>query len=146
MPALNIIAIQLTVLYSGFSPSRPSGILPYLLTARKMANSTKKVADRMNTQPRLSVIQARRSCVLVFRLSLSSRPQMTNAITAAAVTPKTTRSIRGLGPRTSGVGTASVVSVVNAMNLTRTGFTAIVQLSQPICYPLVTTSFPCARP
>src|SRR5689334_24346577 len=47
MPALNIIATQLTVLNSGFSPSRPSGILPYLLNASHAANNTKHVADAM---------------------------------------------------------------------------------------------------
>ena len=61
MPALNIIAIQLTVRYSGLSPSLPSGIRPYLLTASQIAKITKAVEVRMNSQPRLSVIQFRTS-------------------------------------------------------------------------------------
>ena len=53
MPALNIIAIQLTVLNSGFSPSLPSGIFPYRLSASHSAKITNPVAEKMNSQPTL---------------------------------------------------------------------------------------------
>ena len=92
MPALNIIAIQLTVRYSGLSPSLPSGMRPYLLRASQIAKMTKPVAVRMNSQPRLLVIQSRTVDETDARLWGLTRPQIRNATISAAVTPNTTGS------------------------------------------------------
>ncbi len=51
MPALNIIAIQLTVVNSGFSPSFPSGTRPYLLAAIHSVKTTNDDAAMTNNQP-----------------------------------------------------------------------------------------------
>ena len=59
MPAENIIAIQETVLNSGSSSSRPSGIRPNLLAASQMTKSTKPDATSENSQPMLCTTQPR---------------------------------------------------------------------------------------
>ena len=75
MPALNIIATQLTVLNSGFSSSRPSGIRPWRLNASQSANRTKQVAEMMNNQPRLLTTQFRIVDMVDSKLSGQIRPQ-----------------------------------------------------------------------
>ena len=96
MPALNIIAIQLTVWKSGFSPSWPSGIRPYLLKANQNANSTKQVAEMMKSHPRLVTTQFRIVVIVPLKPVGVARPQARIAATITAVTPKTTLSVTGL--------------------------------------------------
>ena len=59
MPALNIIAIQETVLNSGSSSSRPSGMLPYLLIASHSTKTTKALEVVTNSQPAFVIVQSR---------------------------------------------------------------------------------------
>ena len=51
MPALNIIATHDTVRNSGPSSSRPSGMLPNLLTASQITKTTNALAVSTNSQP-----------------------------------------------------------------------------------------------
>ena len=58
MPALNIIAIHETVLNSGSSSSRPSGMLPNRLTASQQHEDARTPAtSTTNSQPVLSIVQ-----------------------------------------------------------------------------------------
>ena len=57
MPAPKSIAAQEIVEYSGFSPSRPSGMRPKRENAIARRNSTMPIASEVNSQPRLVVIQ-----------------------------------------------------------------------------------------
>ena len=57
MPALNIIATQETVLNSGSSSSRPSGMLPNRLSASQSTNTTKPLEVSTNSQPVLAIVQ-----------------------------------------------------------------------------------------
>ena len=89
MPAENIIAIQDTVLNSGSSSSRPSGMRPYLLAASQMTNRTKPEATSEKSQPMLCTTQPRPAPEAELRVSVLRKPQSTKAIAIAAVTPKT---------------------------------------------------------
>lgn len=95
IPALNIIAIQETVRNSGFSPSAPSGILPYLLAASQITYTTKTVAISTNNQPVLLITQVCAFPAAVAKLVRSMMPHATNARDPIAVTPKTRRSSPG---------------------------------------------------
>ena len=58
MPALNIIAIQETVLNSGSSSSPPSGMLPNRPAASQITKATKPEASTTNSQPMLCTVQS----------------------------------------------------------------------------------------
>ena len=92
IPALNIIAIHETVRNSGASSSRPSGILPYLLTASHNAKMTNPLAARTNAQP--PPVMTPPSTVEATALSdlELSTPHAMNATMRPAATPNTTRS------------------------------------------------------
>ena len=110
MPALNIIAIQETVLNSGSSSSLPSGMLPKRPSASQITKTTKTEASTTNSQPMFLTrpVQGRAGRAEP-RLLVSTKPQATKARAMAAVTPKTTRSIfepRALSSTTTGVSRA----------------------------------------
>ena len=91
MPALNIIAIQETVLNSGSSSSLPSGMLPNRPAASQITKATKPEASTTNSQPMLCTVQSSEvdeaeASDLVLRKPQQRKP------TARAGTPKTTLS------------------------------------------------------
>jgi hypothetical protein len=92
MPALNIIAIQETVRNSGASSSRPSGILPYLLTASHSAKMTNPLAARTNAQPPPVMIPPSTVEATALSDAEPSTPHTMNATMSPAATPNTTRS------------------------------------------------------
>ena len=92
MPALNIIATHDTVRNSGPSSSRPSGMLPNLLTASQMTKTTNALAVSTNSQPVLVMTQVSDLPDAVPRVVLLTRPQTTKATATAADTPKTSLS------------------------------------------------------
>jgi hypothetical protein len=59
MPALNIIAIQETVLNSGSSSSLPSGMVPKRPAASQITKATKAEARVTTSQPMLVTVQHR---------------------------------------------------------------------------------------
>src|SRR6478735_2750669 len=92
MPAENIIATQETVLNSGSSSSRPSGMLPYLLIASHSTKTTKALEVVTNSQPAFVIVQSSELPETVAREEVLTNPQTRNATAIAAVTPKTTLS------------------------------------------------------
>jgi hypothetical protein len=92
IPALNIIATHETVRNSGFSPSRPSGIFPYRLTASHSANTTKPLAASTNAHPPAFMTPASTAAATALSVWVASVPQTMNATTSAAATPKTHQS------------------------------------------------------
>jgi hypothetical protein len=92
MPAENIMANHDTVENSGRSPSRPSGMLPYLPAASHRTKNTKPVAASANSQPVLSTTHSRPTLDACPSVSGDRMPQATKAMDSAAVTPNTTRS------------------------------------------------------
>lgn len=93
IPAENIIATQDTVRNSGSSPSAPSGMAPYLLTASHRLYTTNRLAVSTKSQPMFVVTQPRAALEALTRLSVSTKPQTRNATATPEVTPKTTQSI-----------------------------------------------------
>src|SRR5262245_6969435 len=93
MPALNIIAIHDDVRNSGFSSSRPSGILPYRLAAIHRMKTTNTDASRTNSQPPFVITQVVASPDWVASEVRSRTPHATKASDATAVTPKTSQSM-----------------------------------------------------
>lgn len=87
IPAANIIAIQETVRNSGFSPSRPSGMLPNLPSASQSTKTTNRDARAMNSQPVYCITQSSACCDVAARLSLPAKPQITNASAHRPVMP-----------------------------------------------------------
>lgn len=111
MPALNIIAIQDTVRNSGSSPSLPSVIRPYLLTANQIAKITNPEAESTKAQPPLSITQFSIDVDTFLSDSVEVAPQAMKARVSSAVTPKTTRSVCG-GPVRCGSSGRSVMDDV----------------------------------
>ena len=93
MPALNIMAIHETVLNSGSSSSRPSGMAPKRPSASHSTKTTKPDAVRMNSQPVLAMIHVSVVPETLFREGVLTNPQIRKATAMAAVTPNTTKSI-----------------------------------------------------
>ena len=92
IPALNIMAIHDTVRNSGFSSSRPSGILPYLLIASHSANTTNPLAARTKAQPPPVMIALSTAEATALSDDVPSTPQAMKATMSPAATPNTTRS------------------------------------------------------
>jgi hypothetical protein len=92
IPALNIIAIQETVRNSGASPSRPSGIRPYRLTASHSANTTNPLAASTNAHPPTLITPLSTADITALMDSVCSNPHAMNATTSAADDPNTHRS------------------------------------------------------
>ena len=105
MPAENIIAIQETVLNSGSSSSRPSGMRPNLPAASQMTNSTNPLATSANSQPMLCTTQPRPAVEAELRVEVLVNPQRTKPMARAAVIPKTIVSSR----RGSSAGCSSML-------------------------------------
>ncbi|GAB3355493.1 hypothetical protein GCM10027300_23950 [Modestobacter lapidis] len=102
IPALNIIAIQETVRNSGRSPSRPSGMRPYLLAATQITKMTNPDARTTNSQPRFSSTQASALPLVLPRFPGAMKPQATKARATTAATPKTTVSSVPVRPVSAG--------------------------------------------
>ena len=92
MPAANIMEIQDQVLKAGFSPSLPSGMFPNRLAASQRTKTTKIEAVSTNAQPVAFITQPSAVVEAVDRLSVPTKPQITNAMVSAATTPKMTLS------------------------------------------------------
>ena len=93
MPALNIIAIQETVLNSGSSSSLPSGMLPKRPMASQITKTTNADARTTNIQPMFFTDQSRADPDALPRVLVLRKPHATNARAMTAETPKTRRSI-----------------------------------------------------
>ena len=92
MPAAKSMADQLAVEYSGFSPSRPSGISPYRENARTSRNTTNPMASRTNSQPAWTITQSRAALETASTASGCSTPHTTKPTTSRPTTARITRS------------------------------------------------------
>ena len=84
---------QEPVEYSGSSASPPSGILPNREAATKTMNTTNRVDDRTNSQPKLLIVPPRAHLETLPSPCGEMKPHTTKAMVAVAATPKTTLSI-----------------------------------------------------
>ncbi|ERS53107.1 hypothetical protein HMPREF1267_01035 [Corynebacterium sp. KPL1824] len=82
------MAAQLIVENSGFSPSTPSGIFPYLEKARINSRNIRKVASAVKIQPRLRITQSRAVEEVLKTCSGASTPHTTKAMTSPPTTLK----------------------------------------------------------
>ncbi len=120
MPALNIIATHEIVRNSGCSPSRPSGMLPYRLTASHSTNVTNALEVRTNSQPVFVMTQSSALVEAVLRELVLEMPQIMKATATAALTPNTILSrpppstASGTGTSRAGCGIGSLTGVLNA--------------------------------
>lgn len=94
MPAAKSIAAQLSVEYSGFSPSSPSGIAPNREKARHSSTMTRPMAKTVNTQPRLAITQLSAALETAKTFCGARIPQMTKATTSPPTTTTIGRSTR----------------------------------------------------
>ncbi len=93
MPAAKSIATHANVLNSAFSPSLPSGILPYGENARMRRETRTTMATRLKNQPTLSVDQSKAPWATEATRAGSEMPQMTKATVSEPATAKITLSI-----------------------------------------------------
>nr|WP_269451916.1 hypothetical protein [Tessaracoccus coleopterorum] len=93
IPAENIIATHENLLYSGFSSSLPSGMVPKRLIAMNPMNSRITATRAVNIQPTLRSVQFRAAVEAAERLSVETTPHAMKARIRVPVTPKTTLSV-----------------------------------------------------